>query len=83
MAGGLITAAPPASAGCVNAGWVSHPLAQKCDDPVQGDGTWQRCMTYSQGVTPHNTCAQMSAGNPPGIPILSSPPTHIDDDLSH
>jgi hypothetical protein len=54
MAGGLISAAPRATAGCVNAEWVSH-----------------------------NSCAQMSAGQPPGIPILSSPPTHIDDGLSH
>ena len=45
MTGGLISAAPPATAGCVNAGWVSHPLAQKCDDHVQDDGTWQRWMT--------------------------------------
>jgi len=45
MAGGLISAAPPATAGCVNAGWVSHPLAQKCDDHVQDDGTWQRWVT--------------------------------------
>jgi hypothetical protein len=85
MAGALITAAPPASAGCKNPFWASHPFAQLCDGPIQDDGTWQRCMTYNDGggLIPHNSCAQMSAGNPPGIPILSSPPTHIDDDLSH
>ena len=45
-AGGLITAAPPASAGCINPDWAGHPLAQMCDDPVTSDGMWQRCVTY-------------------------------------
>ncbi|WP_424764957.1 CDGP domain-containing protein [Mycobacterium sp.] len=48
--------------------WAEHPFAQECDGPIQPDGTWQRCMT---------------TGQPPGIPILSSPSTHIDDDLSN
>src|SRR5271168_798199 len=39
-AGGLITAAPPASAGCINPDWAGHPLAQMCDDPVTSDGMW-------------------------------------------
>ena len=34
IAGGLITAAPPASAGCINPDWPGRPLAQMCDDPV-------------------------------------------------
>jgi hypothetical protein len=63
--------------------WASHPFAQECDGPIQPDGTWQRCMTYRNGgFIPQNTCAQMSAGQPPWIPILSSPPTHIDDPTS-
>lgn len=80
-AGGLITAAPPASAGCINPDWPGHPLAQMCDDPVI-DGMWQRCMTFfPSGVRfPGETdCYLMSAGNPPaGDPVLSNPPTHID-----
>jgi hypothetical protein len=83
VADGPITTAPQVSAGCKNPLWASHPFAQLCDGPIQGDGTWQRCMTYGDGFTPHNSCAQMSAGQPPGIPILSSAPTHIDDDLSN
>jgi hypothetical protein len=46
MAGGLIAAAPPASAGCQNPGWWAHPNAQQCDGPLQPDGTWQRCVKY-------------------------------------
>jgi hypothetical protein len=84
MAGGLVATAPPASAGCRNPLWAEHPFAQECDGPIQSDGTWQRCMTYSNGgFIPQNSCAQMSADQPPWIPILSSPRTHIDDDLSN
>lgn len=84
MAGGLIGVATPAGAGCVNAEWLSQPFAQNCDDPIQPDGTWQRCMTYSNyNFIPQNSCAQMSADQPPWIPILMSPRTHIDDDLSN
>jgi hypothetical protein len=80
MAGGLIVAAPPASAGCINAGWVSHPFAQKCNDPIQDDGTWQRCVSYTVagGVIPQNACAQMGPGQHPVAPVLATPPTHID-----
>jgi hypothetical protein len=81
VAGGLISAAPPASAGCLYGGWMA---ASRCDGPVQPDGTWQRCMTYSNhNFIPQNSCAQMSADQPPWIPILMSPRTHIDDDLSN
>lgn len=47
MAGGPIAAAPPAGAGCRNLLWAEHPFAQECDGPIRPDGTWQRCMTYS------------------------------------
>ncbi|WAC90581.1 CDGP domain-containing protein [Mycobacterium sp. Aquia_213] len=40
MAAGLVTAAPPASAGCQYGG----PIISKCDGPIQPDGTWQRCV---------------------------------------
>jgi hypothetical protein len=82
MAGGLITAAPPAIAGCINPDWPGHPLAQMCDDPVTDDGTWPRCVTYyPNGVRnlDETDCYLMSAGNPPSDdPVLSTPPTHID-----
>jgi hypothetical protein len=82
MAGGLITAAPPAIAGCINPDWPGHPLAQMCDDPVTDDGMWPRCVTYyPNGVRDldETDCYLMSAGNPPSDdPVLSTPPTHID-----
>jgi hypothetical protein len=83
MAGGMMTAAPPASAGCLDPGWAAHPFAQMCDSPVESDGLWERCLTYHNGgpYTPEQTdCYIMSAGQPPtgGDPVLSTPPTHID-----
>jgi len=81
-AGGLITAAPPASAGCLDPGWAAHPFAQMCDSPVESDGLWERCLTYHDGgpLTPAEVeCNMMSAGKPPpGDPIWGTPPTHID-----
>jgi hypothetical protein len=83
IAGGLITAAPPASAGCLDPGWAAHPLAQMCDDPISADGMWQRCVTYLQGgplSAGETDCYLMSAGEPPlgADPIMGNPPTHID-----
>jgi len=82
MSGGLVAAAPPASAGCIDPGWAAHPFAQMCDSPVESDGLWERCLSYHNGgpYTPEQTdCYIMSAGQPPaGDPILSTPPTHID-----
>jgi len=51
IAGGMISAAPPASAGCQYGGIA----ISRCDGPVQPDGTWQRCMEYdeSSGLTFH------------------------------
>ncbi|MGB6206879.1 CDGP domain-containing protein [Mycobacterium sp.] len=82
MAGGLTATASPASAGCINPGWAGHPFAQMCDDPIDPDGMWERClMYYTNGIlNPAETdCYTMSANDPPkGDPILSSVPTHID-----
>ena len=82
-AGGLVTAAPRASAGCIDPNWAPHPMAQMCDSPVDSDGMWERCLSYHNGgpYTPTETdCYTMTAGNPPkeGDPILATPPTHID-----
>ena len=81
-AGGLITAAPPASAGCVDPGWSEHPFAEMCDGPVNSEGWWDRCVTFHNGgpLTPGETdCYIMSPGNPPpGDPELATPPAHID-----
>ena len=82
MAGGLISGAPPAHAGCINPNWAGHPFAEMCDDPVLDDGMWQRCVTYLPGgprSAGETDCYLMSAGvPPPGDPILGTPPTHID-----
>ena len=43
ITGGLIDAAPPASAGCQYGGIA----ISRCDGPVQPDGTWQRCVLFN------------------------------------
>jgi hypothetical protein len=81
IVGGLLAAAPPASAGCIDPGLPGHPFAQMCDGPVD-DGMWERCLTsFPNGpLHPAETdCYTMSPGDPPkGDPELSTPPTHID-----
>jgi hypothetical protein len=81
MAGGLITGAPPASAGCIDPGWAGHPMAKMCDGPVD-DGMWERCMTsFPNGPlnAAESDCYTMSVGDPPKAdPVFSTPPTHID-----
>jgi len=84
MAGGLITFAPPAGAGCLYGG----PVISKCDGPVQPDGTWQRCVAsfnyvpsgFSSHLVPVNRCDVMGPGRQ-YAPIdftFADPPTHID-----
>lgn len=80
MAGGLITAAPPAGAGCQYGGIA----VSKCDAPVQPDGTWQRCVawdapnssTYSRV---DRRCDVMGPDLHPWGLAFNDPPTHIDD----
>ncbi len=72
ITGGLVTAAPPASAGCISAPGVIN----KCDGPVQPDGTWQRCVMTThlsyQGASsfliPERSCDVIGpgVGDPPG-----------------
>ncbi|PRC61775.1 hypothetical protein C6A85_06710, partial [Mycobacterium sp. ITM-2017-0098] len=47
VAAGLVTAAPPAGAGCLYGG----QFISKCDGPVQPDGVWQRCVGIA-GLVP-------------------------------
>jgi hypothetical protein len=80
MAGGLIAAAPPASAGCLYGGGPG--VFSKCDGPVQPDGTWQRCVATAQWqprgassfLAPVRQCDQIGPDQP-----FADPPTHIDD----
>jgi len=82
MAGGLIAAAPSASAGCQYGG----PVISKCDGPVQPDGTWQRCVAVprliysgaSSFLVPDRHCDVMGPDQHPGDLGLADPPTHID-----
>ncbi|MDP7733281.1 CDGP domain-containing protein [Mycobacterium paragordonae] len=83
MTGGLIAAAPPASAGCqYGGGFIS-----KCDGPVQPDGTWQRCVAVarlipsgaSSFLAPEKHCDVMGPGQSSGDFALNDPPMHIDD----
>jgi hypothetical protein len=81
MAAGLIASPPPASAGCVYGG----PVLGKCDEPVQPDGTWRRCVTVAQWVpsglsshlVPVKHCQLMGPGHLPSDPGFADPPTHI------
>lgn len=83
MAAGLITSAPPASAGCQYGG----PVISKCDGPVQPDGTWQRCVAVarlipsglSSYLVPEKHCDVMGADQRLSDLAFADPPTHIDD----
>jgi hypothetical protein len=84
-AGGLITVAPTASAGCQYGGGVES----RCDGPVQPDGTWQRCVTThsfydTRPGSPSNiylnrNCQLMGPDQHPLGLAFADPPTHIDD----
>ena len=81
-AGGLVAAAPPSSAGCIDPGEAGHPFAKMCDGPID-DGMWERCLTLFPNGPMHpaeTDCNTMSVGDPPkeADPIFSTPPTHID-----
>ncbi|MEE3067137.1 MAG: hypothetical protein VYA67_24920 [Actinomycetota bacterium] len=66
LAGGLLTTAPPASAGCQYGG----PVISKCDGPIAPDGTWERCVVAhnlvpngaSSYFVPERTCNMMGPG---------------------
>lgn len=83
MVGGLVTAAPPATAGCQS----GQPWSiSQCDGPIQPDGTWQRCVTFPPtnlnigghdsytNYTPTTRCDL----HPWGM-AFDQPPTHIDN----
>jgi hypothetical protein len=82
IAGGLIGSAPPASAGCM---YGRYGAISRCDDPVQPDGTWQRCMEYDEtsGSTLHrrmHRCFLMGPGQTPPLGVIFNIyPDHIDD----
>ncbi|KWX68599.1 hypothetical protein [Mycobacterium sp. NAZ190054] len=82
MAAQLIASAPWASAGCLyGGGFIS-----KCDEPVQPDGTWQRCVGvarwvpsgFSSHLVPEKRCGLMGPGRFSPDPAFTDPPTHID-----
>lgn len=83
VAGGLIASAPPAHAGCVYGG---PGIINKCDGPVQPDGTWQRCVGFigyiprgaSSFLAPDKQCDVMGPDQRPGG-AFADPPMHIDD----
>ena len=83
IAGGLITSAPPASAGCQYGG----SFLSKCDGPVQPDGTWQRCVAVAQWIpsglsshlVPVKNCDVMGPDQHPADLAFADPPAHMDD----
>lgn len=83
VSGGLIAAAPPASAGCVYGG---PGIINKCDGPVQPDGTWERCVGFmsliprgaSSYLAPNKQCDVLGPDHYPSGAFVD-PPGHIDD----
>ncbi|QUR67931.1 CDGP domain-containing protein [Mycobacterium spongiae] len=84
MTGGLIDAAPPANAGCRYGG---PGVINKCDGPIQPDGTWQRCVTFANWVphgasshlVPVKQCDVLGPNHPPRDIAFADPPMRIDD----
>nr|WP_245846944.1 hypothetical protein [Mycobacterium szulgai] len=84
LATGLIAAAPPANAGCQYGG---VGVINKCDGPIQPDGTWQRCVTFANWVAhgassylvPDKHCDLMGPDQHPLDFNFADPPVHIDD----
>jgi hypothetical protein len=84
LASGLLASAPAAHAGCLYGGGLS---ISRCDDPVQPDGTWQRCVETHRTTTDasgssifgrERTCRLMGPGQFPLGIAFGDPPTHID-----
>lgn len=81
MAGGMISAAPPASAGRQYGGIA----ISRCDGPVQLDGTWQRRVLFNSTYNgnsyraPDKRCDVMGPDLHPWGLAFNDPPTHIDD----
>jgi hypothetical protein len=71
--GAPLAGAPLASAGCQP--WAGA-AQQLCDDPIQPDGTWQRCIVYT--VNPDfNKSECFTLGGNHFLPPFE-PPGHID-----
>jgi len=83
MAAGLIAAAPAANAGCQYGG---AGIINKCDGPVQPDGTWERCVAFivwmpsgaSSYMVPDKRCDSLGPDRYPSG-AFADPPMHIDD----
>jgi hypothetical protein len=81
---GLIANAPSANAGCLYGG---IGIINKCDGPIQPDGTWQRCVAFATWVpsgassflVPDKRCDLVGANQHPGDAAFADPPVHIDD----
>jgi hypothetical protein len=80
MGAALIASAPPAGAACQDAQLLLFPTAQKCDDPIQPDGNWRRCVVYY--APPGDPFAQSDCHvmgptkETVSVPFFD-PPTHI------
>ena len=78
----VLVTSPPANAGCLYGGGLS---ISRCDGPVQPDGTWQRCVTFTAPSfnsgyrAPERHCDQMGPDLHPWGLAFNDPPTHIDD----
>ncbi|MDX6502400.1 MAG: hypothetical protein QOG23_5664 [Blastocatellia bacterium] len=83
LTAGPLASAPPASAACQFGGIA----ISKCDEPIQPDGTWQRCVTFpptagrdgSPVYVTSTNCQTLGPDQHPWGVAFNDPPTHIDD----
>lgn len=83
VTGWLIASAPAAQAGCQDNPLLFFSTAQKCDGPIQPDGSWQRCVIYyyepPKSPPSQQDCHQMGPlGQQYPLHSFYMPDTHID-----
>lgn len=81
MAGGLIAGAPSARADCQDNPLPFFHTAQKCDGPVEPDGSWQRCVVYyyepPKSPPSQQDCHSMGPGRQYPAHSFYQPENHI------
>lgn len=81
-AAALIATPAAAHAGCQDNPLLFFSTAQKCDGPIQPDGTWQRCVIYyyepPKSPPEQRDCHSMGPGRDYPLHSFYMPETHID-----
>src|ERR1700749_3232613 len=85
LVGARLMPNPPAdTAGCLYGG---IGIINKCDGPIQPDGTWQRCVAFATWVpsgassfpVPDKRCDVIGPDQHPQDPAFNDPPARIGD----